>query len=173
MSRLDGNQRRPISLDDVLAGWHRLGDLELSPDGARILYEYRGTLCMVDRDGNSQSLTEGRSPRWSPVSDEFAFLRGDPQQVWTMGAESVPQQRSTFARGVSDYAWSPDGQRLAIICPGEEDNERAAIETIAEIHRPQLSPGDILRAVAVATGEQCLVASAPPGGATQRSHMVE
>jgi dipeptidyl aminopeptidase/acylaminoacyl peptidase len=152
-----------MTLDDLKNGWPGIGRVELAPDAGAVIYEYEGGLWRVDRAGNRERLAEGRSPRRSPASDTLAFLRGDPAQVWTSDTDGVEQQHTSCPRGVSDYSWSRDGRRLALICPGESIEEAGADDTIVELHRPKLDPGDTLWIVFLAAGEVRFVASAPAG----------
>ncbi len=68
-------------------------------------------------------------PSWAPDGRSLAFLsdRGDEDattQVWLMPASGGKARRLTdFPADVEDYAWSPDGKRLAIIA---RDPERPA-----------------------------------------------
>jgi dipeptidyl aminopeptidase/acylaminoacyl peptidase len=60
-------------------------------------------------------------PQWSPDGRGIAFLadRGGEEamsQVWLLPAQGGAARRLTdFAGGVEDYAWAPDGARLAVI----------------------------------------------------------
>ncbi|WP_158583433.1 S9 family peptidase [Salinisphaera sp. Q1T1-3] len=84
------------------------------------------------RDGDN-------NPRWSPGSDRLAFLRagsrsdddktsaksGD-QQIWIAAPLSAPPQRLTALAGsVTDFRWSPDGNRIAAIVHLAADNPDA------------------------------------------------
>jgi len=105
-------------------------------------------LWRVDYDGTGRKrltdtpeASEG-TPRWSPDGRVLAFLSDAPcpamkkkakaeddedlattTQVWTMKAGGGRAKCATaFHAGVDDYAWSPDGTRLAVIA---RDPERA------------------------------------------------
>jgi dipeptidyl aminopeptidase/acylaminoacyl peptidase len=152
--------RRPMALDDLKSGWAGFGAVEMA-FGA-VIYEQEAALWRVDRGGSSTRLTEGRSPRRSPASEELAFLRGDPPQVCTRDAEGTEMMRTHCPRGVSHCSWSPDGRHLVLICPGEPIEDPRP-DTVIELHRPRLDPGDTLRIVSLDTGEARHIAAAPPG----------
>ena len=120
----------------------------LSPDGKHVAYTVtsgnleedrpQSDLWRVDWDGgNARALTATPThnewmPRWSPDGAWLAFLsdRGDDDaltQVWVMptgGGEA--EVLTSFPGGVSDYAWSPDGKRLAVIAADPERPEGEA-----------------------------------------------
>lgn len=65
-------------------------------------------------------------PQWSPDGKTLAFLsdRGDDEattQVWSLPSSGGEARRLTnLPGGVDDYAWSPDGTRLALIATDPE-----------------------------------------------------
>ena len=73
--------------------------------------------------------TDEWQPQWSPDGRSLAFLsdRGGEEattQVWLMAANGGEARKLTdLSGGVEDYAWSPDGTRLALIA---SDPERPA-----------------------------------------------
>lgn len=149
---------KPFAPADLLAV-RQVSDPQVSPDGDWVAFvvrtsdleEDRATsdLWMVGWDGaRTLQLThtekESEShPRWSPDNRFLGFLaaRGDEDakdQVWLLdrtGGEA--RQLTKLPGGVTDFAWSPDGKRLALIAsdpdpedpvPGATENEKAKEE---------------------------------------------
>ncbi len=109
----------------------------LSPDGVRVAYSVTTTNVEEDRrqsdlwrvgfDGRDRvRLTytpqhDEWQPAWSPDGRFLAFLadRGEDEaqvQVWAMPADGGEAHALTgFPGGVEDFAWSPDGTRLAVV----------------------------------------------------------
>ena len=139
--------KRAITLDD-LAKLQSVGDPQVSPDGRWVAYtvgtvnaekDTRDTdLWMVSWDG-AQSVrltatTDSResSPRWSPDNRYLAFLasRGDEDdkklgaQVWLLDRRGGEAERLTSVKGgVSEFAWSPDASRLALVVDDPDPND--------------------------------------------------
>ena len=124
---------------------HRLrtiSDPSISPDGSRVAYalswaepvslEARSRIMMLGLDGGkAEEFTRGErdtAPRFSPDGLTLAFLRfdGEPdrggkRQVWVMGSNGGEARMvSAAVLGVSDFAWSPDGTKLALCADVEE-----------------------------------------------------
>ena len=129
-----------------------LSDPVISPDGSRVVYalswvegtgsaaENRSRLMLAGPDGGAgREFTQGNadgSPRFSPDGSKLAFLRaskpGDPRQVWVMNADGGEARQITFAaKGVQDFAWSPDGGRI-VYCTDTEPAAGAAAGTQTE-----------------------------------------
>ncbi len=133
-----------FGIDDLL----RIADIEepvFSPDGEYLAYSV--TTNNLERDepqsdlwrvrwngGDRRALTQTPDAsewraEWSPDGRWIAFLSdrgGDDAttQVWLMPAASGEAEKITdFPGGVIDYAWAPDGRRLAVIA---RDPERPA-----------------------------------------------
>ncbi len=131
--------KRAIGLDD-LAAIRSVGDPQVSPEGKWVVYtvgtvdaekDRRDTdLYMVSWDGSrnvrlTASPESGETqPRWSPDGRYLSFLasRGDEQekkkgaQIWLLDRAGGEAQKLTdIAGGISDYCWSVDGARLALV----------------------------------------------------------
>ena len=108
------------------------GDPALSPDGALLAYtlgwidnktlESRSRVMVIELGKEScKEFTQGQrdsAPKFSPDGRQLAFLRSDgagPAQLWAIGADGGEARQLTHAaKGVFDYAWSPEGTRLAV-----------------------------------------------------------
>ena len=135
---------QPFAPADLLAV-RGVSDPQVSPDGAWVAFvvrtndleEDRATsdLWMVSWDGaRTLQLTytaedSESHPRWSPDNRFLGFLaaRGGEDakdQVWVLdrtGGEA--RQLTTLPGGVDDFAWSPDGKRLALIASDPDPDE--------------------------------------------------
>ena len=96
----------------------------VAPNGNRVAYQTGRGVAVSRMDGRprTQQLTRGYDvkPAWSPNGGALAFLRdayptGDGLYiVRTRGGG----RRRVFARPALEFAWSPEGRRLAVI-PGD------------------------------------------------------
>ena len=122
-----------------------ISDPVISPDGERVAYtlswvegrggsaEARSRLMLSGPGGEQREFTQGNadgSPRFSPDGGRLAFLRasqsGGPRQVWVLNADGGEARQITdAAKGVQDFAWSPDGGRI-VYCADTEPAAGAA-----------------------------------------------
>ena len=118
-----------------------VSDPALSPEGTFLAYTLgwvdeeslgaRSRIMLMDLgNGSCKEVTDGEkdsAPKFSPDGSRLAFLRpvdGDPAQVWAMAADGgEAKQLTQAAKGVFDYAWSPDGKTM-VVC-GDVDPEES------------------------------------------------
>ncbi|HEY9127475.1 MAG TPA: S9 family peptidase, partial [Acidobacteriaceae bacterium] len=145
-------QKRPITEKDLFE-FQWIGDTQLSPDGATVAfvktavakeregYETRIYLLDVKTPGAEPKLfadgPRDSSPRWSPDGKQIAFLRsvekegkfGPPQlyaKPLTQGVNAV--RLTDMSKGVSNPAWSPKGDAIAVISATPLDVEKAKLD---------------------------------------------
>ncbi len=96
-------------------------DLDVSPDGRRIVFDLLGDLYVLPIDGGDAKLISGGpafdvQPRFSPDGMEIAFTsdRGGGNNLWRMAVDgSAPVQISKEKfRLMNNPVWTPDGQYL-------------------------------------------------------------
>ncbi len=135
---------KPFSPSDLVAV-REVSAPQISPDGAWVAYvvksndleEDRATsdLWMASWDGSrtlqlthTAEVSESQ-PRWSPDNRFLGFVaaRGDEgakDQVWLLDrAGGEARQLTALPGGVGDFAWSPDGKRLALIATDPDPEE--------------------------------------------------
>jgi dipeptidyl aminopeptidase/acylaminoacyl peptidase len=126
-----------LTLENYL-DWETVGDPQLSPDGAHIIYtrgwvdkindKRESALWIMNVDGSrSRFLTKGSAARWSPNGDRIAYIApGEPKGaqlfVRWMDAEGGTSQITHVEQAPSGVAWSPDGNQLSFTMLIEEKN---------------------------------------------------
>ena len=137
----------PISPDSVYQ-LKSVADPALSPDGQRLAYalswvertdggdvETLSRLTMVELDGGTeQEFTQGNkdtAPKFSPDGNLLAFLRAtgpEGRQVWVINAAGGEARQITkSAKGVTDFGWSPTGDRLVFCADVDPDNSQGPV----------------------------------------------
>ena len=109
-------------------------DPQWSPDGRRIAFVRDGAIWMIDVEGSHQALVTqhpggNRSPKWSADGHQIAFVsrRRGWDQLWVVDApvprrgrpatrprSAEPTPLTSTGVDIDDYAWSPDGRRVAV-----------------------------------------------------------
>jgi dipeptidyl aminopeptidase/acylaminoacyl peptidase len=146
-----------MTLDDL----YRLREVnrpEISPEGEWVAYtvsvpdtskdQSDSDVWMTSWDGQrnvrlTTSKTSEHTPRWSPDGRYLAFLSSredarEVDQVWLLNRTGGEAERITnLPGGVSDYAWSPDCKRLALIAPDPDpDSATVTPDTSQRTHPP-------------------------------------
>ncbi|MDR2839992.1 MAG: S9 family peptidase [Paludibacter sp.] len=118
---------------EVLWAFGRLGDLQVSADGSRIVYGVtyfsvaenasNREIFVMNADGSqnqqiSKTAKSEYSAKWVKNDSKIAFLSsesGSPQ-IWEMSPDgSNKTQISDYEGGVSDFAYSPDNKKILFV----------------------------------------------------------
>ncbi len=114
--------QKKLMTPETLWEFGRVSDVQVSPDGAKVLYgvtffdvaENRGTrdLFVIPARGGTpvnitnSSTSEGNA-RWRPDGKKIGFLRGG--QIWEMNPDGGNQlQISNYSGSISGFGYSPD-----------------------------------------------------------------
>ncbi len=116
-------------LNEDLARFESVGDAQVSPDGALVVYTLSShdkkddkglsSLYLVPTDGGKpRRLTQSgkdRNPRWSKDGNTVAFVsdRSGIPQIWVIRVDGGEARRIPTERAVGSIAWSPDGRSIA------------------------------------------------------------
>jgi dipeptidyl aminopeptidase/acylaminoacyl peptidase len=140
---------RPLNLSD-LARMRDVADPNLSPDGAWVAYtvtrvdtatDKRDADVWMARLDGSQNLrittnpASETKPRFSPDGKYLSFVSsrneedGGNAQLWLLNRAGGEAEKVTKLKGsVSDYVWSPDGQRIALIIKDADPDSLTAAQ---------------------------------------------
>ena len=139
----------------------RADDVQISPDGQRIVYVRstgdiltdapKNSLWMVEVATGVQSpfASDASSPRWSPDGSRIAYLSSDAKgqsQVFVRSAEGgdAPSQVTRVATAPGAFAWSPDGRRLAFSMFVPETPDPAFTAPVAEPQGAKWTPPPVI-----------------------------
>jgi TolB protein len=88
-----------------------------SPDGSKIAYTTTFDLNVFNLDGTVYThYTDGlamSTPKWSPDSTLIAFIRPWESSIIIIDADGTDPRLLINRPQIFDYAWSPDGQKIA------------------------------------------------------------
>ncbi len=151
-------KKRPMRLEDLFA-MRVVGRVALAPDGSRIVFELKRhdldananytQLMVVDTDeGEARPLTAAGPhsdtlPQFSPDGGRLAFLsnrKGKTSGLYVLNlAGGEPQLlTTTLSSDVHDFAWSPDGRRIAYLA--QDITPREVLERAGKSEEVQKLP---------------------------------
>jgi dipeptidyl aminopeptidase/acylaminoacyl peptidase len=115
--------------NDHYFDFERVGNAQMSPDGARIVYtrqqankiedRWDSSLWIMNADGSQHRfLTKGANPRWSSDGKRILYIadgepRGSQIFVRWIDTDGPATQITHATEKVADARWSPDGKSIA------------------------------------------------------------
>jgi Tol biopolymer transport system component len=95
-----------------------LGFSDVSPDGRSIVifFSPQWILCDFPACANRQAIgLDGNRPRWTPDGRALGYVKDTNIWLWPLkGGASRQVTQFTDGRPIGHFAWSPDGQQLAV-----------------------------------------------------------
>jgi len=122
-----------IMTPEVLWSFGRVANVQISPDGSKILYsvsyysipENKGNseLFTMNVDGTdkkqiTKTATHEAAAKWINKGERIAFLSSESgsMQLWTMRPDGSDRKQITFREGdITDFSFSPDETKLLFI----------------------------------------------------------
>lgn len=148
-----------------------LRDVKISPDGASVLFTYKGDIYKVgSKGGDAVRLTSAPSiesePVWSPDGKSIAFAtdRNGGQDIYMMDADGGSLRRMTYnSVSESPEAFTPDGKYLLFSASIQDPAESVIFPTgrLTELYRIPVEGG---RVEQVAASPMQSVSVSPDGG---------
>lgn len=149
-TRLIGKQTPDVSsgkmTPEILWAFGRIGGVEVSPDGTRILYpvtyysikenKSNTELFVMNTDGSGKrqitetAVGEGAA-KWMKDGNHIAFLSSESgsRQLWMMKADGSDRRQLTDREGgISEFLFSPDETKLLFVA------DVKTRETVADLH---------------------------------------
>lgn len=130
----------PIMTPEVLWSFGRIGDIQLSPDGEKVLYgvsyysvpENRGNreLFVMNVDGSekrqiTKTAFSEYNAVWRPDGEKIAFLSPESgsMQIWEMNPDGTQRKQiSNIDGGATGFIFSPDGKKILYSADVEKKN---------------------------------------------------
>jgi dipeptidyl aminopeptidase/acylaminoacyl peptidase len=155
---------RKLTLDDLWT-FKDMGTIALSPDGSRVAFvvhssdkannERHSAIWLLHLDEQGQAVGEARqvtsgvkndtSPSWASDSQCLLFLsdrEGEKNQLWLINTSGGEARKLTnMLNGVSEAAWSPNGQWIAFsapVGPFDEDDVLMGRKTLTADEKKKL-----------------------------------
>ncbi|SVE51899.1 uncharacterized protein METZ01_LOCUS504753, partial [marine metagenome] len=135
------SQTEKINLEDINQ-IRDIGSIDVSKDADLIAYtvssvdqkndEYDTDIWMLNskKDSDKLIVRSGYAPKFSPDSNYVAYLapgRGkysDYQQLWFFNTKNGTKRQITkIESSVTDFEWSPDGRRVAMVINVQPERE--------------------------------------------------
>jgi dipeptidyl aminopeptidase/acylaminoacyl peptidase len=131
---------------EILWAFGRIGSIEISPDGAQVLYpvtyysvkenKSNTELFVMNADGSEKrQITETAAgegaAKWMKDGKHIAFLSSESgsRQLWIMKADGSRRRQITDREGgISDFLFSPDEKRLLFVA------DVKTRETVTDLH---------------------------------------
>jgi dipeptidyl aminopeptidase/acylaminoacyl peptidase len=118
-----GEQENDARLRAYMAPSSGIGGFNVSSDGARVAFSYRGDLYLIRTDGSGTPFRLTRtkagegSPRFSPDATKLAYTRAGQLHVQDLGNGQLWQVTDVEAGAgrLADWRWSPDGRWFAYV----------------------------------------------------------